>query len=300
MPADPDVPADLVFQSVFQLCVTIAGAVLCACLAVVYLRKVRVERPAIGVFNGRDIGILVFFLATLPVIYLLLPRWAVTCLLALTFVSALSIGYRNLVGPLRLWLGIGLLLGLNIWLARTMLGTVLGWQLFWLEGDVIMVLAAVAVANLYVQGGMRLQHVAWFALGLAGYDIVFTMVFPLTNALVEDFLGWPLDPSFGMRLGIYNAALGLGDLLVYCLFLVASYKAYGMRAARVALVLVFVLGAVAPSLAPLIINFIDARGDVVVPAQTWFGPFAFLAYLWMRRRYGRERTLREFQLDAPV
>ena len=51
MPADPDVPADLVFQSVFQLCVTIAGAVLCACLAVVYLRKVRVERPAIGVFN---------------------------------------------------------------------------------------------------------------------------------------------------------------------------------------------------------------------------------------------------------
>src|SRR5438874_1834930 len=110
MPADPDVPADLVFQSVFQLCVTIAGAVLCACLAVVYLRKVRVERPAIGVFNGRDIGILVFFLATLPVIYLLLPRWAVTCLLALTFVSALSIGYRNLVGPLRLWLGIGLLL----------------------------------------------------------------------------------------------------------------------------------------------------------------------------------------------
>src|SRR5213078_1836556 len=107
-------------------------------------------------------------------------------------------------------------------------------------------------------------------------------------------------PSFGMRLGIYNAALGLGDLLVYCLFLVASYKAYGMRAARVALGLVFVFGAVIPSLAPLIINFIDARGDVVIPAQTWFEPPAFIAYLSMRRRYGRERTMREFLAGTDV
>ena len=36
----------------------------------------------------------------------------------------------------------------------------LGWQLFWVENDVIVLLAAVSVANLYVQGGMKLEHVA--------------------------------------------------------------------------------------------------------------------------------------------
>ena len=57
-----------------------------------------------------------------------------------------------------------MLIGASIWLSRTMLGTVVGWQLSWLETDVIVLLGAVSVANLYVQGGMRLQHVAWFAL----------------------------------------------------------------------------------------------------------------------------------------
>ncbi len=98
----------------------------------------------------------------------------------------------------------------------------------------------------------------------------------------------------GMRIGLYNAAIGLGDLLIYALFMIASYKAYGPRAARVALALIIVFGAAVPSMAPLIINFIDARADIVVPVQTWFGPVAFLGYLWMRRRYGRERTMREF------
>jgi hypothetical protein len=292
--------ADLLFQTVFQLCVAVTGAVVISLLALLFLRRVRIERPAIGVFNGRDIGTVVVLLASLPAVYLTLPRWAVTCLLATTFVSALSIGYRTLLSPARLWLGIGILLGLNIFVARTMLGTVFGWQLFWAEGDIILLLAAVAVANLYVQGGMRLKHVAWFTLGLAAYDVVFTMVFPLTNALVEDFLGFPLDPSFGMRVSIYNAAVGLGDLLVFALFLVASYKAYGARAARVAMGLVFVFGAVLPSFAPLLINLIDARGDIIVPVQTWFGPPAFLGYLWMRRRYGRERTMREFLASNDV
>jgi hypothetical protein len=34
--------------------------------------------------------------------------------------------------------------------------------------------------------------------------------------------------------------------------------------------------------------------NVVVPVQTWFGPPAFLLYLWLRRRYGPERTMAQF------
>ncbi len=293
-------PADSMFVTLFQLGVVLV-ATFSVCLgALFYLRRMRLERPAIGVFNGRDIAVLLVFLATLPEIYILLPRWATTCLLTLTFVTSLSIGYRPLLRPATLWLGIGILVGVNLWLGRNALGTVFGWQAFWAEGDIIVLLGAVSVANLYVQGGMRLRHVAWFALALAGYDIVFTAFVPLTNALVEDFLGYPLNPSVGMRIGLYDAAVGLGDLLIYALFTLSAFKAYGWRAARVALVLIAVFGGVVPSLAPLIINFVDSRADIVVPVQTWFGPVAFLGYLWMRRRYGRERTMQEFLASSDV
>ena len=146
-----------------------------------------------------------------------------------------------MLSPAKLWLGIGLLIGLNIWMGNNLLGTVLGWQLFWAENDVIVLLAAVSVANLYVQGGMKLRHVAWFALVLAGYDVVFTSIWPVTNELVEEFLGYPLDPSIGMRWGFDNAAIGLGDLLVYALFVLAAFKAYGRRAGQIALAVVVVV-----------------------------------------------------------
>jgi hypothetical protein len=285
---------DLWFVTVFELSVAVPGAVLTSLFARFYLRRYRLERPAIGVFNTRDVTILLVLLALLPTLYVVLPHWALTSFLALTFTASLSIGYRPLLNPTQLWLGIGLLLGANIWMARTMLGTVLGWQLYWVETSIIVLLGASAVANLYVQGGMQLRHVARFVILLAVYDLIFTMVTPLTNALAEDFLGYPLDPSFGFRIGLYNGTLGIGDLLVYSLFVISAYKAYGKVAARVALALVTLFGAVVPAMAPLLINFIDARADVVVPAQTFFGPAAFLGYLWMRRRFGRERTMLEF------
>jgi hypothetical protein len=291
---------DLLFVTVFELCVAVTGVVITSLLALFYLRRYRLERPAIGVFNGRDIAFLLLVLAFLPTLYVALPHWALTSFLAVTFAASLSIGYRPVVNATWLWLGIGLLLGANIWMARTMLGTVLGWQLYWVETSVIVVLGAIAVANLYVQGGMQLRHVARFAILLAIYDVIFTMVTPLTNELAEDFLGYPLDPSFGFRLNLYNATLGLGDLLIYSLFLCAAYKAYGWAAARVAFVVVIVFGAVLPAMAPLLINFIDARADVVVPAQTFFGPAAFVAYLWMKRRFGKERTVREFFASSDV
>ncbi|TDQ00713.1 hypothetical protein [Labedaea rhizosphaerae] len=292
---------DLVFTTVFELFVAVGGTVVTTVLALFYLRRVRLERPAVGVFNGRDIAVLLCVLALLPTLYVVLAHWALTTFLAITFMASLSIGYRPVVrNQGLLWAGIGLLLGANIWMARTMLGTVLGWQLYWVETSVIVVLGACAVANLYVQGGMRLKHVARFALLLAVYDLVFTAVTPLTNELAQDFLGYPLDPSFGFRLGLFNATLGLGDLLIYSLFVAAAFKAYGRSAARFAMVVVVVFGAVIPATAPLLINFIDARADVVVPAQTFFGPGAFAAYLWLRHRYGRERTMKEFLASDDV
>jgi hypothetical protein len=285
----------LVYPTIFELVVAVCGAVLTSVLALAYLRRVRLERPAIGTFNGRDIGFLCVFIVALPLLYVVLPQWLLTTFLAVTLVGALSIGYRPLLAPSRLWPAIGLLIGLNFWMARTLLGTVVGWQIYWVENGLIVVLAAVAVANLYVQGGMRLKHVSWFALILAVYDAIFTLKWPVTNELAERFLGYPLDPSVAFRMGIYNASIGLGDLLVYALFMVVAYKAYGRVAAKLSLVIIVIFGAVVPALAPLLFReLIDARTDLVVPAQTAFGPVAFLCYLWLKRTFGRERTMAEF------
>jgi hypothetical protein len=288
----------LVWPTLFELMLAVSAVLLTTLGALHYVRRVRLDRPAVGTFNGRDIVVLLGFIVALPLLYLVLPRWLLTSFLVLTVTGSLAIGYRPVVAPPVRWIAIGSLVGGNIWLARTMLGTVTGWQVFWAENSVLVILAAVSVANLYVQGGMHLRHVAWLALILAAYDVMFTVVWPVNNALAERFLGFPLDPSVGMRIGIYNASIGLGDLLVYALFTVAACKAYGPVAARIALSVTVAFGAVAPSLAPLASSvFIDGRTDLVVPAQTLFGPAAFAAYLWLRRRYGTERTMAEY-LDA--
>lgn len=281
-------------RSIFELCVALIGALSTSLGALWYFTRVRLERPAIGRFNGRDVVILLTFLVLLPVVYLVLPQWAVIALLSVTFMASLSIGFRPLVGPTYLWLGIGLLVGGNIWLGQHILGTVPGWQVFWLETSVIVLLGAISVANLYVQGGMQLRHVAWFALGLAVYDVVFTIGIPVSNLLVREFVGHPLFPAMGMRIGFDEAIIGLGDLLVYGLFMVAAFKAYGRPGVWLSLVLILVFGAAMPSLSSLLINYIDARADIVIPAQTWFGPAGYFGYRWLRHKYGRERTMKEF------
>jgi hypothetical protein len=288
-------PNLLVPQTMFTLVCVLIGAIGTSAFALYYFRRVRLERPAIGTFNGRDIVVLFCFIVTLPVLYLFLPHWALTSFLVLTFLASLSIGYRPLLPAGQLWLLIGLAIGGNIWIARTMLGTVTGWQLYWALTSVIVLLGASAVANLYVQGGMYLRHVAIFAFALAFYDAMFSLVIPLTPRLADAFIGYPLDPSVGMRIGIYNANIGIGDLLVYALYLIAAFKAYGRLAARLAMGLIVVFGSALPALAPLVISAVT-RGDanIAVPAQACFGPVALLAYLWMRHRWGPERTMREF------
>lgn len=284
----------LIDQETFEFITALVGTLATIACSLWYLRRVRMERPAIGRFNGRDLVVLLTFLVVLPNLYVLLPEWALTGVLMLTFTASLSIGLRQIMSRGMVWLVVGLLIGVDIWLGRNMLGTQLGWQTFWTENSIVVLLGAMTVANLYVQGGMRLRVVAWFALVLAGYDLIFTGFVPVSEHLVEHFIGFPLYPAIGFRWGFNDATIGLGDVLVYALFAIAAYKAYGRGAAWFATSVIVVFGLALPSAVPLVINYIDPRIDVLVPVQTYFGPFAFLAYLWMRRHYGKERTMQEF------
>jgi hypothetical protein len=289
-----DLASPPLFSALFQLGVTVVS-VAAACLGgLFYFRRVRQERPAIGKFNGRDVMILFGFLVLLPVFYLVLPEWALTTVLVLSFTAALYIGFHTLLSPTPLWLGIGVLIGANLWMGQRMINGVVNWQVVWAQNSIVVLLAVIGVANLYVQGGMELRHLTWFAGGLAVYDSLFTLMFPVSNLLIRAFVNHPLFPAMGMRIYYDEAIIGLGDLLVYTGFTIAAYKAYGRPGLRLALPLVLVFGAILPPLSGLFINYVDSRLDVVIPAQTWFGPAAVAGYLWLRRRYGRERTMKEY------
>jgi hypothetical protein len=287
-------PIPLWEQSLTLFFVIMTGVILVCAGALAYFRRVRMERPAVGTFNGRDVVILLVVIGILPFVYGWLPVPFVTVLLCITFASALYIGYRPLLGPVGIWVGIGLLIGFNIWSSNHVMGTIAGWQLWYSEQTIVVLLSAVAVSNLYVQGGMKLRDVAWLSLGLACYDVLFASYYPLTGRLLARYITHPLTPVVGMRFGEVDYAVGLGDLLVYSLFFVVAYKAYDKRAAAIAAGVIVVMGGFATAFIPFVFNLTNANLDVLIPAQSLFGPAAFVTYLWMKRHYGRERTMAEY------
>jgi len=278
----------------FQLVTVFIGSLLTAGCALVYFQRVSLERPAIGVFNGRDIAILLAVIVTLPFIYLFLPGQVLTAMLVITLGAALYIGLSPLMRTRYVWLIALPLLAANI--AVTQVANA-GWQpgvpIYWVLDDLIVLMGGVAVANLYVQGGMRLKHVAWFALVLACYDAFFAFVVPVSQALADRFDGAALDPSIGFAIGTSRANIGLGDLLVFALFTIAAYKGFGPRAAAGALVLIAIFGAILPSLSPLVIAAVTRKVGIAVPAQVSFGPVAFLAYFWLAR-HAPERSMAQW------
>jgi hypothetical protein len=287
-------------QQLFQTAVTLGLALAVPLGAVGYFRRYRLGRPPVGVVNGRDVVVMLAFVVVLPFFYLALPPWVLPSLLALVFFGGLSIGYEPAV-PAR-WLRRGLILGLlavdaaTAWAAEHAV-LAPGW--FWLVNSLVVGLIAVSATNLNVQGGLRLRHAAWFALGLAGYDLVFATVIPLTQRLAAAIQGYPFAPSAGLRMGELGAVLGLGDLLAYAVYAVAAYKAYGDAGLRLALALTAVFGAVVPTLAPLAIEAVTATPPSLIPAQVFFGPAAFLGYRWLHRR-GPERRMRALVLNRAL
>jgi len=285
---------------VYQATVVCVGAVLAVLATLTFFRHIELQRPAVGTFNGRDIVVLFLFIVTLPVLYLAVPHLMLTCFLCLTFGSALYIGYRPVLPRGWLCLGISALLGTDIALAAIMNQSVGLWQAYWIVNSGMVMLGVAAIANLYIQGGMRLRHVAWFALGLAVYDPLFSFVIPITDRLAARFDGFALDPSMGFRIGPHIQNIGVGDLLVFTLFVLAAYRGYGRRAAWVCAAGVVVVGGIMPIVVGSIGVGLNPGGGFVIPVQTFFGPVAFLLYLWLRHRGAEAPRWQPVQAAPPA
>src|SRR4051812_31218314 len=200
-------------ESAFQIVVSLIGSLAGAGLALAYFRRVRLDRPPIGTFGPRDLCVLACFIVALPVLYVKLPPGLLTGFIVVTFLSALTIALRPVIPTRTVAVAVPALLAAGILETRVMHRFGGGMQVYWILTSLVVLIAAVGVANLYVQGGLSLRHVAWFTMFLGVYDVFFTRVIPLTPELAVALQGRPLDPSVGFAAGRFNANVGLGDLL---------------------------------------------------------------------------------------
>lgn len=287
-------------QSVFFTLVTLGIALGVSLAGVAYFRLVTLPRPAVGAFNGNDMVIMMGFVIALPFLYLALPGALLPPVLGLTLAGDLAVAYGPVVRSARLrWLLIAALLAADWFAARSAAHDPTHALPYWLINSTVIVLMAVGAANLNAQGGLRLRHVARFALALAAYDLFFATAVPITQRLFDAVQGYAFAPSAGLRVGDLGAVLGMGDLLVYALYSTVAYKAYGRSGLATALGLVAVFGALLPTLTPVTVEALTGHLPEIVPAQIFFGPAAFVGHLVLRRR-GPERRMADVRPPAPA
>jgi len=71
----------------------------------------------------------------------------------------------------------------------------------------------------------------------------------------------------------------------------AAYKAFDRRGAIWAFVTIFLFGALAPSVAPLVVSRFGQGADgIVIPAQLFLGPAAFAVTTLLYRRHPERTT----------
>lgn len=249
-----------------------------------YLRHVRVERPPIGVYNLRDVLGMAVVLVLLPPLYLHIPDLAIVTILTVVVTAILyftlspMLGRRWSAGAAAVLVAADLLLGL--WDRAGHLTA------FVVLNNLVVVAAAVGVANIWAQSGIRAREVALLAAGLAVYDLLATVVTPTMVEFFNRVAALPLAPAVGWGSGAGTVGIGLGDLLLVLVWTLVAERAYGPRAG---------LAAAGGCLA--VVLAIDAAFwlDLVnrpVPAMVLLGPLIVGHYLLLRRRRAGRTTER--------
>lgn len=244
-----------------------------------YFRAYAIPRPPLGVFNLRDVALMLGGIILVPYLYLLLPEGMIVGLLGL---SALGILYFMLEPVLHrrllIWPVIVIILGADIgamvWFGEQSLA-------FFAVNNLVQLLVAVGITNTWAQSGMKARDAAILGGLLVVYDVLFTSVLPLMTDLFVRLGTLPFAPLVAWPTGVSGQwlAIGLGDLLLATVFPLVMRKAYGWQAGLAALVLAGL--ALASVLAlPL---------QTAFPVMVVLGPLMGLQYLYWRRQLGPER-----------
>jgi hypothetical protein len=272
--------------------VVAALAVASALLSSAYFRRYQVTRPPIGVFNGRDVAILLAAIILIPYLYLVLPLGVVATLLVLTTLGILAFTGQPVIRsrPL-LATAVGAALAADV---VTALASGTGSNTFLAVNNVVLLVVVVGVANLWAQSGMKARDAAALAAGLAIYDFVATSQLTLMTDLIDRLSQIPLVPFIAWREGDGALGIGLGDLLLAGVFPLVMRKAFGRRAANVALAVG--IAVIVGVLALIELGTID----FTVPVMVVLGPLMVAQYAIAVRRHGSERTTFQYLQAEPL
>ncbi|HZN73019.1 MAG TPA: hypothetical protein VFC00_15220 [Micromonosporaceae bacterium] len=256
-----------------------------------YLQHVAASRPPVGVFNRSDVYALLFGVVVMPFAYLAIPAPVAVPVFGLVIVAIVAVS----LGPVFGHSGLAWLAALALGAADLGLAAVAGArspaQL--VVNGVLLCVAIVGIANMWVQSGMRARHLMVVAIALTVYDTVATALFPITFNLFTHLGAGPFAPFLAWWHLEHGVIIGLGDLLVATLFVIVVDKGYGTRAAMTALAIVGVTIGIMSALAVTD----TVRG--VAPSMWVLGP-VIVAYLYYLSRKGRtERTVEQYREAVP-
>jgi hypothetical protein len=275
------------------LWVVIAFAVGGVLLAWWYFRRFRLNRPPIGVFNLRDVALMIGAIVLVPLLYLVVPAWLAAMLLGVGLFSLLQVTLEPVL-PVRwsAWILAVALLAIDV-LAALVYGAP-SWP-FLLANNTVLAIAVIGAANLWVQSGMKARDAAVLGGALAVYDFVATSLLPLMNDLIGRLAGLPFAPQVtglsgdGQWLGV-----GLGDLLLAAVFPLVMRKAFGRTAGLLALCLGLM------TMATMLVLLDLRMVKITVPAMVALGPLMVAQYIFWKRRLRKERTTWEYLQAEPL
>ena len=251
---------------------------------VLYLRRARVDRPPVGVFNGRDVLVVAGALVVIPPVYLAIPVPALAVFLAILSTAMLSFSLAPVIGGrAAFWAATSLVL-VDVVLA----GAGHAEPLFQLVNNLALGIVIAGVCNIWAQSGIRASHVALLACGLAVYDVIATLALPLMEEFVARIQSLPLAPMVAWGDGAKGAAIGLGDLLLVVVWTLVAERAFSRRAGLVA------AGLGMSCVGALFMAFWLDLSNRPLPAMVLLGPAIAVHYVVLARSTERQRTTGEY------
>jgi hypothetical protein len=250
-----------------------------------YFSHYVLPRPPLGVINRIDVAVMAGGIVALPYLYLALPLVVVAGLFALALLNVLALAAEPVLRTRpAVWLAI---LGTGTADVAALLLAGPSSRPFRAVNDLVLALAVGAIANLWVQSGMRARDLALLGGLLTGYDFVATARLPLTSDLVARLAAIPFAPVVAWPVGSSGQwlGIGLGDLLFATAFPLVLRKAYSRPAGGIA------LGVSLAVLAGLLI--LSALGVLpsAFPVMVVLGPLMVVQERFWQRRLGAERTM---------
>jgi len=272
------------------LLVAVIAVILSA--AWLYFRRVRVERPPVGVFNLRDIAFTFLVLVIIPPLYLELPTLTVASVLVLT---ATSLTYFTVTPVLGRRAGSLTAVGLAISEVAFSLwgnGQSTG---FLVLNDIAVAVLVIGVCNIWAQSGVRARDVVVFACAVGVFDLVATWWMPLMTEFFTRVSALPFAPALAVGTGDEGVVIGMGDLLFVVLWPLVTAKAFTRRAGLAA-----AAGTVG-SVVALSVAAMTGLFTTAVPAMFFIAPVILVQYLLFRRRHRTERTMGDYEesVQAP-